>query len=894
MHALHLYQNSRHSRQAISIDWLAPVKALALLAILLNHLVEEFGPGAWFTNPSAHWPDFPTRLTHLFPNGFPSPVSCIQFTGWLGDSAPGVFIFASGLGLTWSMLHKQKEESAVPAFFRRRAIRIYPLYITMHLIFLAGAVFVPDRMIQKISVFRYTLASPYTLLSMLGLRCTDELFFGFISPSWWFIWLILQLYLIFPLLYIFLRHKGIVFFLSITWLLTFISRALGVLYPQLLPYSLFSWMTGIFFGTRLAEFTAGMALAVLMKQHGKTVYSPGKIMVIALPVYLAGICCSIALPTTLFSNLLVTLGMAGLFYVAWQAFFRRSPFLSGILWWISGQSLAIYLFHQPPLKFTAMLFPDSSGLHLTAAIMMVLLSFPIAWLIQQTVDKTLHSVQYMQSWSAMGKIIFVANLAAIVCIVSLDRFSGWQHKMVSLGGGVLLVFLGLATFAATARKNGNAWLPAQWGLMCAVLVKIFFFPTLLGSIISCVLGILVTLSTLLFLRFRPTRQAAPLWGVIALVFCIGTGELSLGFVAPLSAGKWGELAALEAHPTRIYGLKPGKTVHLEYDDYDYVLRVNSMGLPGPERPLTRPTPDTLRIFILGDAFSMPEGLEYKDAYPALLEALLNSKLAPRPVQVINGGITGYGPVEESSQLRELAPLFKPDIVVYQFFVNEFSEVNTTPVRRRQGIGLEPLYSLQQINLIEYSQIIRHLGEGMYAITDHFIRNYADNSVLHRYALQVFHILEKMTGGWRYRNAQLQFYRKDDSKKLYGKKHLDKLSNYLRQIQQTCQETGAKLIIYFVPAAITVSSPEYIAHYPWDQNIHDQSIYDLNQPIGHLRKIAGKLGIDVVDLTQALKDNPGQPVYFPGSWHWNKEGHRAVAGAVFRDLCARGILRDPEK
>lgn len=54
------------------LDWLDPLKAFALLGILLNHLVEELGPGPWFTNPSSSWPPLAERLQTFFPVEDPS------------------------------------------------------------------------------------------------------------------------------------------------------------------------------------------------------------------------------------------------------------------------------------------------------------------------------------------------------------------------------------------------------------------------------------------------------------------------------------------------------------------------------------------------------------------------------------------------------------------------------------------------------------------------------------------------------------------------------------------------------------------------------------------------------------------------------------------------------
>ena len=136
------------------IDWLNPLRALALLGILLNHLVEEFASGPWFTHPANDWPDLATRLKNLYPHDLSSPfLSLVQFGGWLGDNCPGVFILVSGVGLTWAALHRS-DRVPFSDFIKRRLLRIFPLYITLHFIFLLGALFIPGSTL--------TMASPHT------------------------------------------------------------------------------------------------------------------------------------------------------------------------------------------------------------------------------------------------------------------------------------------------------------------------------------------------------------------------------------------------------------------------------------------------------------------------------------------------------------------------------------------------------------------------------------------------------------------------------------------------------------------------------------------------------------------------------------------------------------
>ena len=142
---------------------------------------------------------------------------------------------------------------------------------------------------------------------------------------------------------------------------------------------------------------------------------------------------------------------------------------------------------------------------------------------------------------------------------------------------------------------------------------------------------------------------------------------------------------------------------------------------------------------------------------------------------------------------------------------------------------------------------------------------------------------------RYEKALLDYYTNKKNNSYYSEKNLEKLKDYLNKMHQVCHEIDAEFIIYFVPGAVAVSKPDDITYFPWDQDLSDQKVYNLKRPLNELHKIADNLLIPVVDLTHPLRKHPKQPVYFRESWHWNEEGHKAVAKAIAEDIIARGLI-----
>lgn len=845
------------STRASNIEWLDPLKALALFGILLNHVVEEFGPGPWFTNPSNSWPDFQARMSQVFPNEHSLPISLIQFLGWLGDSGPGVFILASGLGLTWVTLHQAQRKNWILEFYTHRLARIFPLFIAMHFVILGGSLFVPGS--------NLSLADRNTLLSLLGLRFTDTLFF-YISPAWWFVWLILQLYVVFPFLFVLLERGGIQRFLLITCAATFLSRALGILYSPIQYY----WLTGIFFGTRLAEFAVGMALAVILRRQVATGVSRPPTSVVlgwASLTYVVGLLLSLTYPGAIFSNLFVTVGLSGLFYALWTGFIRKSVFLSRMVAWVGLQSYGVYLFHHAPLQWTGTFFPGSTASHVLAAMAIVLASFPISLSVNKLMNRLAETVQNLQPSVWLRTLIALGSIAVIVALVWIEPqlWSPWKYRTFAWLLGISVLTLGVGEYVL---GRVDSWLEqlVRWTAILSALVQLFLLPQRFGTMAIAV-GLPIAILSLAFYRVPVSRPVAWSTGLVGALAIVSLLELGLRHYAPLEAGQWGELPALQMHPTRVYSLKPNQTLSLRYNNYDYMVRTNSLGLVGQEIPPEKPTEDTLRILAIGDAFTMPEGVAWEKSYTVLLESQLTQCLAPRPVQVINAGVTGYGPVEELAQLRELIPLFKPDLVIYEFFVNEFKEVNFSPEQRLTDIGLHTTDHSLVLTFLQRSQVLEH-GRRLRAVLMEQITN--------------------VPAEWRYAKALLEYYRAGENA-LYSEETIKKLGSYLGAMAKVAQDGHSRLVIFFVPAAVAVSRPSDLDYFPWGEDLHDRTKYDLDRPFRHLQQLAKELDVPVIDLSPYVGSSRHRPTYFRESWHWNEDGHRVASRAMVDSLSRAGYV-----
>jgi peptidoglycan/LPS O-acetylase OafA/YrhL len=823
-------------------DWIDALKAFALIGIIINHFVEEFDSESWFTNPSSDWPDFSTRMHQLLPTGHSFGFNIIHYLGWLGDSCPGVFIILSGFALMWSSYKSGLANFNMVEFYKKRLLRLFPLYISIHLITLFIAVLIPGNQIEP--------ASKDTLLSLIGLRTSDYLFY-YINPSWWFIWLIIQLYVVFPLLLKFLQKYGIKFFLIVTVSITILSRLLGILNLQHLN-SMYIWMNGSFFGTRLAEFAIGMGGAYFFYHKQESIisrFSTKNIAGIAAITYVLGVLASFTLWGSLISNLLVSLGLSGLFYGLWIGIEKMKFKMVNIaILWIGINSYAIFLFHQFPLQQTAHF---SSGTNrILLALLSLAVSLPIAWLIDNWTCKTLKYFYKIPNKYLYYFSLFL-SIAFYFTILYIEPKLGQhvKYNLYSIFQLVLILFLIMSFAKITAKPVGLSLI-----FTTIILCSLYFFliPKNLGNICPLLFAGVFPICLGVF-YFDLKKWRASFLIIFTILILASLIEFYLNQSKPLeNYNTWGEYPAIQTHPTRIYALIPNKITHLRYNNYDYIVRTNQYGLASPFIDTARPTPNTFRILLIGDAFTMPEGMEYEYSYPALLEKKMKEAYPNRNIQIINGGVTGYGPVEEYPEMKELACLFKPDLIIYEFFINEFEEVSYTP-----QIRLQSLKRVRgQRKIIANSQILIHLLTAKELLWEK---------------------ITKKPGIWRYDKTLLYFYEKNSP--LYQSSNLDKLSHYLKLMKDITNKYSSKFFICYVPSAVCVSNTSDINYYPWNINLQDNSEFDLQKPLKYLKEITDKLDIDVLDLTPSLKKYPLQPVYFPDSWHWNKEGHKAVTEEI---------------
>jgi len=479
-----------------------------------------------------------------------------------------------------------------------------------------------------------------------------------------------------------------------------------------------------------------------------------------------------------------------------------------------------------------------------------------------------HTIKISQSTcrTSFG-VSMAAALSLVLAALWMRPGTGTTVYLVALAAAFLILAY-LEKLSASVASGAERWI--RWSVFFAIALQILVLAAEYGPV-SLLGG--AGMGTVAVIVFRISGRKWLSWTVaaaLAVVLCL-VSEFALRRVAPLEAGQAGELPALEKHPTRTFALKPNRRTHLKWDFYDYSTDTNSFGLNSPQMEAERPEPDTLRILVVGDGITMPNGLEYPDAYPMQMEGMLRERLRPRTVQVINAGVTGYSPVEISVQVKELGPLFMPDIVIYQFSPSEFHEVGLEREERLRSYGLIPRYKSRRLRILKSSQLLARFGQA---------------------SRKLRAVLNKKASGRLHRGLEERYYQANGNP-LYAPGNLEKIAFCLGKIKAACVASHSLLLICYVPEVTEVMSltesgrAERMRESPDTPEEPEQAI-DL--PFHYTRRIATGLDIPFADVTPYLSANRDRPLYVRKSRHWTREGHLTAAEAILEILLAKGYVR----
>lgn len=316
-------------------------------------------------------------------------------------------------------------------------------------------------------------------------------------------------------------------------------------------------------------------------------------------------------------------------------------------------------------------------------------------------------------------------------------------------------------------------------------------------------------------------------------------------------------ALYAADPELGQALRPGADVVFSTLEYRSRVRVNSLGLRGPE-----PEPGGRRILALGDSFTMAAQVEEAESWPAQLQAALAER-SGQQVQVFNAGVDGYGSFQELAVLRRLGRRLDVEAAVLAFYLgNDFrdNERHRRPGPRAE-LEMDPAalaaWREQRARIERWASVSR-----LYA-------TYLTAALL------------------RGRDFRVEEYR--DELRIYTDPELlARTSRYTAEalggLSERCAALEITCLIALIPPAYAVDTRRAAATFEAFGLDADEA--DLEAPVRAVRAAAG--GLEVLDLSPALRAAGGR-LYYSYDPHWTAAAH-AVAGRAIAE--ALGPALDP--
>ncbi len=170
--------------------WLDMAKGIAILWVVYFHFFSTYFTPA--TVGPDDWSSFAAGAVTVL------KVIWLKVSG-LGFHAVGVFLILSGWALMQSTMRRAAHGPvAWGAWYFARFLRLYPMYWVAHLVYLISP-----------CVARLEPVDGRIVWSLLGLRFVDiTMNFMYLNAAWWYFAMLIQFYLIFPLLFWAIQTMG--------------------------------------------------------------------------------------------------------------------------------------------------------------------------------------------------------------------------------------------------------------------------------------------------------------------------------------------------------------------------------------------------------------------------------------------------------------------------------------------------------------------------------------------------------------------------------------------------------------------------------------------------------------------------------------------------------------
>lgn len=420
--------------------------------------------------------------------------------------------------------------------------------------------------------------------------------------------------------------------------------------------------------------------------------------------------------------------------------------------------------------------------------------------------------------------------------------------------------------------------------------------------------------------------------IFALLLCIflTIGEVAFRILKPQKT--YSELLELvndmwkpsEFHKFVLKENYEGKYPSNEIPDKYVSISTNNIGLRDDHDIAYEKQKDKKRILIIGDSYSFGAFVDTHEAYPHVLEHILE-KLDSN-YEVINAGFPGYNADDIYVWLKNEGIKFNPDLIIYGFFigndlgidrnnwildnegfpvainknkklgkyVDEFGRIRDSAdsIMQEDTVGYEYIY---KIPLLRESHFLIAAGKFIQKIYSNL--SSAGNSpntyaVPQGLSIAAFpHIFGE--DSYRVREKYKEFYRINNSN-IPSQEEREKFFHELvLGMNKIAKDVNSKYVVLMIPMNFQVEPeyflPLYFREPDENKGILEGSVSIKRDFLKELSQYLESNNIGFINLLNEMKEHPGK--YYPRNreMHFNTKGHEFTANIIYEYLANNNHL-----
>lgn len=282
-------------------------------------------------------------------------------------------------------------------------------------------------------------------------------------------------------------------------------------------------------------------------------------------------------------------------------------------------------------------------------------------------------------------------------------------------------------------------------------------------------------------------------------------------------------------------------------------------------PAEEYTDEEFILFFTGDSMTRGERLMPFNAFPEKARLVLEARWPDRKVRAVNGGWDSSSPILQLRQLMQLAPRYRPDIIVQAFDMTDFHD----DVHYDQRLRELKFRESTELSIFQAMYIRLSLMAGLDRLGPWLLRHFvatapsdgSDRDELGN-VTQLFAMLQSL----------------DESRPA-----LELSWTTILRTHEFARSIGARYMLVVLPRWQQYNMNE-CPRCPKDPV--DKSPF-VGEPLRYFRERAATAPFPIVIPDEDLRTSGVFPTTFDDDFHYNEAGHTIVGEAVARAMIAEG-------